>query len=423
MLLDVKHSLLVLWCAGTSQSVLDSYQSNKLAKILQGFDPRNESSMEDDEDGDVACSGNTSWNVKPESPPKGLPQAEIVQQSWFPRPDISSYGIPGDPYQPLISPRVSSVTSFAPPLAAESMDLQLSVKSARSEQAPSKDYSSAPWSDFSGICPSNRTGASFPVRESPCPSINPSWLYSASTSRAVFERSILTNSLHSESAPEMLPPQAVPAFEVRDKAQLEKVDTTPGLVQPCKLFGFNLADKIVPTLAPLPPSQGDVSEGLVDSIRTDSTSPTSGGPFGSKVAAESSQVSQAHAAPMRSGIKVRWRLEARLFLFSCLSSSRRQVVISQIWFSLYEFSLSISGISETGDIDSQVYQQGKVGRTIDLRKCESYDGLRRVLANLFNLQGQLDDVTKGWQLVYTDHENDVLLVGDDPWEYVPHIFM
>ncbi|XP_024398385.1 auxin response factor 7 isoform X2 [Physcomitrium patens] len=351
---------------GTSQSVLDSYQSNKLAKILQGFDPRNESSMEDDEDGDVACSGNTSWNVKPEPPPKGLPQAEIVQQSWFPRPDISSYGIPGDPYQPLISPRVSSVTSFAPPLAAESMDLQLSVKSARSEQAPSKDYSSAPWSDFSGICPSNRTGASFPVRESPCPSINPSWLYSASTSRAVFERSILTNSLHSESAPEMLPPQAVPAFEVRDKAQLEKVDTTPGLVQPCKLFGFNLADKIVPTLAPLPPSQGDVSEGLVDSIRTDSTSPTSGGPFGSKVAAESSQVSQAHAAPMRSGIKV--------------------------------------------------YQQGKVGRTIDLRKCESYDGLRRVLANLFNLQGQLDDVTKGWQLVYTDHENDVLLVGDDPWE-------
>lgn len=24
----------------------------------------------------------------------------------------------------------------------------------------------------------------------------------------------------------------------------------------------------------------------------------------------------------------------------------------------------------------------------------------------------------GWKLVYVDHENDVLLVGDDPWEYV-----
>lgn len=72
--------------------------------------------------------------------------------------------------------------------------------------------------------------------------------------------------------------------------------------------------------------------------------------------------------------------------------------------------------AESKDIDLQVYQPGKVGRTIDLKKCESYTGLRRVLANLFNLQGQLDDVTKGWQLVYTDHENDVLLVGDDPWE-------
>jgi auxin response factor len=39
-----------------------------------------------------------------------------------------------------------------------------------------------------------------------------------------------------------------------------------------------------------------------------------------------------------------------------------------------------------------------------------------MLASLFNLEGLLDDLTKGWQLVYTDHENDVLLVGDDPWE-------
>jgi len=64
----------------------------------------------------------------------------------------------------------------------------------------------------------------------------------------------------------------------------------------------------------------------------------------------------------------------------------------------------------------QVCQKGKVGRTIDLKKCESYIGLRRMLASLFNLEGLLDDFTKGWQLVYTDHENDVLLVGDDPWE-------
>lgn len=64
----------------------------------------------------------------------------------------------------------------------------------------------------------------------------------------------------------------------------------------------------------------------------------------------------------------------------------------------------------------QVYQQGKFGRTIDLKKCESYVQLKRMLATLFNLEGHLDDPSKGWQLVYTDHENDMLLVGDDPWE-------
>lgn len=41
--------------------------------------------------------------------------------------------------------------------------------------------------------------------------------------------------------------------------------------------------------------------------------------------------------------------------------------------------------------------------------------LKQALAGLFQLEGQLDDQAKGWQVVYTDHENDVLLVGDDPW--------
>ena len=59
---------------------------------------------------------------------------------------------------------------------------------------------------------------------------------------------------------------------------------------------------------------------------------------------------------------------------------------------------------------------GKLGRTIDLKKCESYAGLRRMLTSLFGLEGEFDDPSKGWQLIYTDHENDVLLVGDDPWE-------
>jgi len=36
---------------------------------------------------------------------------------------------------------------------------------------------------------------------------------------------------------------------------------------------------------------------------------------------------------------------------------------------------------------------------------------------MFGIQGQLEDPYRtDWKLVYVDHENDILLVGDDPWE-------
>ncbi|PKU68620.1 Auxin response factor 11 [Dendrobium catenatum] len=36
---------------------------------------------------------------------------------------------------------------------------------------------------------------------------------------------------------------------------------------------------------------------------------------------------------------------------------------------------------------------------------------------MFGLEGQLDDPNQSeWKLVYVDQENDVLLVGDDPWD-------
>jgi hypothetical protein len=34
---------------------------------------------------------------------------------------------------------------------------------------------------------------------------------------------------------------------------------------------------------------------------------------------------------------------------------------------------------------------------------------------MFNLEGQLEQ-KHGWKLVFVDNENDLLLVGDDPWE-------
>ncbi|KAK3014169.1 hypothetical protein RJ639_009034 [Escallonia herrerae] len=47
----------------------------------------------------------------------------------------------------------------------------------------------------------------------------------------------------------------------------------------------------------------------------------------------------------------------------------------------------------------------------------TYDELRNDLARMFGIEGQLEDPQRiEWKLVYVDHENDILLVGDDPWE-------
>ncbi len=54
---------------------------------------------------------------------------------------------------------------------------------------------------------------------------------------------------------------------------------------------------------------------------------------------------------------------------------------------------------------------------MDVRNFHNYAELRSELALMFNLEGMLDGPVKsGWQLVFVDHENDTLLVGDDPWE-------
>lgn len=65
----------------------------------------------------------------------------------------------------------------------------------------------------------------------------------------------------------------------------------------------------------------------------------------------------------------------------------------------------------------QVYKRGAVGRSLDITRYCGYDELKRDLARMFSIEGQLEDRQRiGWKLVYVDHENDVLLVGDDPWE-------
>ncbi|PPR87059.1 hypothetical protein GOBAR_AA33634 [Gossypium barbadense] len=65
---------------------------------------------------------------------------------------------------------------------------------------------------------------------------------------------------------------------------------------------------------------------------------------------------------------------------------------------------------------TKVHKQGSlVGRAIDLSRLYGYDDLMIELERLFGMEGVLSDPDKGWRVLYTDSENDVMVVGDDPW--------
>lgn len=65
----------------------------------------------------------------------------------------------------------------------------------------------------------------------------------------------------------------------------------------------------------------------------------------------------------------------------------------------------------------KVQKSGSFGRSLDISKFSSYHELRSELACMFGLEGLLEDPQRsGWQLVFVDRENDVLLLGDDPWQ-------
>ncbi|XP_027939557.1 auxin response factor 8-like isoform X2 [Vigna unguiculata] len=82
-------------------------------------------------------------------------------------------------------------------------------------------------------------------------------------------------------------------------------------------------------------------------------------------------------------------------------------------------------LRSAGQVDPQnqtrtfvkVYKSGSVGRSLDISRFSSYHELREELAQMFGIEGKLEDpLRSGWQLVFVDRENDVLLLGDDPWE-------
>ena len=74
-------------------------------------------------------------------------------------------------------------------------------------------------------------------------------------------------------------------------------------------------------------------------------------------------------------------------------------------------------MSIMGSTFVQVQKTGSVGRLLDITQFRNYGELREELGQMFGIEGQLEDpLRSGWQLVFVDRENDVLLLGDDPWE-------
>lgn len=89
-----------------------------------------------------------------------------------------------------------------------------------------------------------------------------------------------------------------------------------------------------------------------------------------------------------------------------------------------EKPVATSSVSKEGQSRSQVamrsctkvVKKGSiVGRGVDLSKLEGYDKLFEELERMFHLEGQLRAKEMGWQVAYSDNENDMLEVGDDPW--------
>lgn len=55
-----------------------------------------------------------------------------------------------------------------------------------------------------------------------------------------------------------------------------------------------------------------------------------------------------------------------------------------------------------------------VGRAVDLTALNGYNELIDDLEKLFDIKGELRSRNQ-WEIVFTDDEGDMMLVGDDPW--------
>lgn len=57
-----------------------------------------------------------------------------------------------------------------------------------------------------------------------------------------------------------------------------------------------------------------------------------------------------------------------------------------------------------------------VGRAVNLAQFNCYEDLLIRFEKMFEIEGELCGSMRKWQVVYTDDEDDMMMVGDDPWQ-------
>ncbi|KAG6535921.1 hypothetical protein ZIOFF_000952 [Zingiber officinale] len=108
-------------------------------------------------------------------------------------------------------------------------------------------------------------------------------------------------------------------------------------------------------------------------------------------------------------------------------SCRRRAPLFQssccLWESKLHLSLADRSMASPRRFFSQshcrqkVHKQGvALGRSVELTKFDGYGQLIEELDQLFEFKGELMAPNKNWMIVFTDNEDDMMLVGDDPWQ-------
>ncbi|KAK6129939.1 hypothetical protein DH2020_036333 [Rehmannia glutinosa] len=97
---------------------------------------------------------------------------------------------------------------------------------------------------------------------------------------------------------------------------------------------------------------------------------------------------------------------------SCVLNDSKEMMKSQLQVPTKEVQ---SRQSHSSRSRTKVHMQGvAVGRAVDLTILKGYDELITELEEMFGIKGELRPRDK-WEIVFTDDEGDMMLMGDDPW--------